>query len=209
MKKIIAVQQKTIYYREGDGSKLLFVLHGYGQLAKFFIRQFKHLTHEGYTVIAPEGLHHFYLEGTSGRVGASWMTSENREQDIHNYLAYLKEVFQHIQSEKNGKKFQFWVLVKVYSTAFRWIAEGYLRPKQFLICSGLIPPDVDLVLNKMVFNPIKMTYFSGIHDPYRTEASVKQFYEDVTKNKFEMGLVNFEGVHEVSIAGITEQLMKN
>lgn len=73
----------------------------------------------------------------------------------------------------------------------------------------MIPPDVDLVLNKMVFNPIKMTYFSGIHDPYRTEASVKQFYEDVTKNKFEMGLVNFEGVHEVSIAGITEQLMKN
>ena len=43
----------------------------------------------GYTIIAPQGLHKFYLEGTSGRVGASWMTKENREDDIKNYLVYL------------------------------------------------------------------------------------------------------------------------
>ena len=36
--------------------------------------------------MAPEGLSRFYLEGFSGKVGATWMTREDRLNDIDNYL---------------------------------------------------------------------------------------------------------------------------
>ena len=55
---------------------VLYVLHGYGQLPAFFIRKFQAQVNAGWRVVAPEGAHRFYLKGTDGRVGASWMTRE-------------------------------------------------------------------------------------------------------------------------------------
>ena len=134
-------------------------------MAKFFIRKFKHLTEHDYTIIAAEGLHRFYLEGTRGRVGASWMTNENRENDIQNYLAYLNQMHQDISAEKDWKEITVLGFSQGVATAFRWIAEGGISPVKFIICSGLVPPDVDLQTKKDVFDPIKMTYFSGVNDP--------------------------------------------
>ena len=53
---------------------LCIAFHGYGQLAKYFIRDFESLGPE-HVAIVPEGLHRFYREGMSGRVVASWMTA--------------------------------------------------------------------------------------------------------------------------------------
>ena len=201
----VSYQQKATYYREGTGKKLLYVLHGYGQLAKFFIRKFKQLGEE-YTIIAPEGQHYFYLEGTSDRVGASWMTKENREQDIENYINYLDAIRAEISQEQEWKEVNILGFSQGVATAFRWIAEGEISPSKFLICSGLVPPDVDLKIKKDIFDPIKMTYFSGVNDPYRTEDSVKEFYDAVASSKLNMDLVNFEGVHEVFVEGIVKVL---
>ena len=46
------------YFTYGDidkATKLIFVLHGYGQLAEFFIRKF-HFLEEDYLIVAPEGM---------------------------------------------------------------------------------------------------------------------------------------------------------
>ena len=77
----------------GDSKNVLYVLHGYGQLSRFFIRKFSALQ-ERYTIVAPEGMHRFYLEGSSGRVGASWMTKEDRLTDINDIMSFLNEVDQ-------------------------------------------------------------------------------------------------------------------
>ena len=66
-----SIQKTTRYYTCGDISKatrLLVVLHGYGQSAFFFLKKFEFLVAKGYFIVAPEGMHRFYLEGTSGRV---------------------------------------------------------------------------------------------------------------------------------------------
>lgn len=201
----VTYQQKATYYREGTGKKLFYVLHGYGQLAKFFIRKFKGLS-DDYTIIAPEGLHRFYLEGTSGRVGASWMTKENREQDIENYIEYLNAIHELLTKEQEWEEINILGFSQGVATAFRWLAQGSIKPRKFMICSGLVPPDVDLQVKKDIFDPIKMTYFSGVNDPYRTEDSVKEFYDAVASSKLDMELVNFEGVHEVFVEGVMERL---
>ena len=61
-------------------------------------------------------------------------------------------------------------------------------------------------IKKDIFDPIKMTYFSGVNDPYRTEDSVKEFYDAVASSKLNMDLVNFKGVHEVFVEGIVKVL---
>ncbi|MDO7610183.1 MAG: hypothetical protein MUQ68_04950, partial [Crocinitomicaceae bacterium] len=79
------------YFTLGDKNKskrLLIVLHGYGQLAKFFLRKFSMCSDSSF-VVAPEGPHRFYRKGYSGRVGASWMTKEARDHDIKDNIIWL------------------------------------------------------------------------------------------------------------------------
>ena len=206
MKQEININQTTSYYKEGNGTKLLYVLHGYGQLAKYFIRKFIPATKLGYTVVAPEGQHHFYLHGTSGRVGASWMTKENREQDIVNYIAYLDAIHAEFTGQKEWDEIVVLGFSQGVATAFRWLAESNIKPSKFMICSGLTPPDVDLNIKKATFDSIKMTYFSGVNDPYRTEEAVQEFYTAVASSKLDMDLVNFDGVHEVSVEDVFDRL---
>ena len=65
------------------------VLHGYGQLASRFLRSLESLATPSRLVVAPEGLSRFYLDAGGGKVGASWMTKEDRVREIEDYLAYL------------------------------------------------------------------------------------------------------------------------
>jgi hypothetical protein len=64
---------------------LLYVLHGYGHLAPYFIRKFNSL--EDSFIVAPEGMYRFYLYGSSGRVGACWMTKEERLDDALDFYS--------------------------------------------------------------------------------------------------------------------------
>ena len=86
--------QSTKTYRyfsisaEKNPKNLLIAMHGYGQLAEYFIRKFNGCSKD-FTILAPEGPHRFYKNGYSGRVGASWMTKEAREDDIDDNLNWL------------------------------------------------------------------------------------------------------------------------
>jgi len=69
------------------------VCHGYAQLASFFVKKFDFLDPAQHFFIAPQGLSRFYLDNTYGRVGASWMTKEDRELDLANQKAYFDAIF--------------------------------------------------------------------------------------------------------------------
>src|SRR5690606_41470350 len=99
----IQINKSARYETFGNISKadtIVFALHGYGQLVSYFIKKFNTLNPEKYFIVAPEGLHRFYLNGSSGRVGASWMTKEDRENDIKDYINYLNHLWDSIQTEK-------------------------------------------------------------------------------------------------------------
>ena len=63
---------KTFRYEtlneEKSPKKIIYALHGYGQLSKYFIRKFESIS-DDYLIVAPEGMHRFYKNGNSGRVG--------------------------------------------------------------------------------------------------------------------------------------------
>ena len=66
-----------------------FVLHGYGMLSEYFIKKFESILNENTLVIAPEATNRFYLGNNYARVGASWMTNLDREQEIRDNILYL------------------------------------------------------------------------------------------------------------------------
>lgn len=65
-------------------------LHGYGQLGKFFIQRFEFLDPALHFVVVPEGLNRFYFEGVNEKPVASWMTKEDRLDEIADYVLYLE-----------------------------------------------------------------------------------------------------------------------
>jgi len=89
------MDQQAVYYLSEPTvavTSTWMLLHGYGQLAEDFSSKFENLKEDGVVCIYPEGLSHFYLKRGFGKVGASWMTSENRTIEIANTLSYLRKI---------------------------------------------------------------------------------------------------------------------
>lgn len=128
------------------------VLHGYRQLAGRFLRRFRVLDDGTRLVVAPEGLSRFYVERETSRhgpeslVGASWMTREEREHEIRDYVDYLDEVGDRfLRPTPSGSRIPLTVLgfSQGVATAARWVTRGR-HPCRRLICWGdTLPPDLD------------------------------------------------------------------
>lgn len=135
---------KTYRYeiQELEHEHLLIALHGYGQLAKFFIQKFKDLT-GNIQVVAPEGPHRFYLQGSSGRVGASWMTKEARELDIQDNLVWLNALLNELQKSYSPKKITLLGFSQGAATAARWYQQNPTAFDQLILWAAVFPPDID------------------------------------------------------------------
>ena len=130
---------------EGDiqSANLVFIaLHGYAQLANRFIQEFKPVIRPGIAVVAPEGLHRFYRKGFYGDVVASWMTKEDRLNDIRDYCAFLDQVYdKFIQSNQHVVLVGF---SQGVATACRWMSASKPRIDQLIFWSGSIPTDLPI-----------------------------------------------------------------
>ena len=121
---------------------LLIALHGYGQLAKFFIRKFQGLQSH-FRVVCPEGPHRFYLQGSSGRVGASWMTKEARELDIEDNITWLQALYAQQIKENAPEKVTLLGFSQGAATAARWYQKKPECFDQLLLWAGVFPPDIE------------------------------------------------------------------
>ena len=154
----IKVSRSARYYTLGpdDGSvrELWFVLHGYGQLAAQFIRLFEPLDDGTRLIVAPEALNRFYVAGVEEApaaeraVGATWMTREDRDHEIEDYVAYLdgvaREAFGRLRARATVSRSVVFGFSQGTATAGRWIAHGGIQPAQVILWGGFLPPDVDL-----------------------------------------------------------------
>ena len=146
----------------------LYALHGYGQLAPFFVRKFQPIADAGWHVVAPEGGHRFYLKGTSGRVGASWMTKEDRLSDIGDYVRFLDALRTHVDGgHPQGHQILLGFSQGV-ATALRWLALGQ-RPTDswhgVVAHSGVLPPDLPKSEQAFASAP-ELHLITGTEDPY-------------------------------------------
>jgi len=175
----------------GKANKLLFVLHGYGQLAEFFIRKF-HFLEDDYFIVAPEGMHRFYLKGSSGRVGASWMTKEDRESDINDNINYLNQLYDVISSNKKFDKIILLGFSQGGATAARWFNSFQRDIDAHISWASVYPPDLALTTHKRNMN----NYFAiGDKDEFFSDQKLKEtifFYKKLNYTTF-----TFDGKHNI------------
>lgn len=190
------------YYGKLQAKKHIYVLHGYKQLARFFMRHFQNLLNEDTCVIAPEGLHRFYTEGNHGRVGASWMTKEQRHSDIEDYIGYLNDLSAEISMYKDVILIGF---SQGVATAFRWMMASNISFSKVLMCSGMVPEDVSIQLKKGQ-GKSKFYYLSGNEDPFKDDAMVENHLKALRENGLEFEEVIFEGGHTIDPTSVLKIL---
>ncbi len=206
MKNYIKSSKTFRYFTLGNlntAKKLLFVLHGYGQLPEYFIQKFKSLEND-YFIVAPEGMHRFYLKGSSGRVGASWMTKEERLLDIEDNLSYLTQL--HNCFSNQFKKDQMSVLgfSQGAATAARWFYSNEKLANELIIWASVFPPDLDISKEIKSVSSIQNKFVIGSNDEYFDEIQQKEICEIYKNYGFE--IFQYNGNHDIDEATLTRVL---
>ncbi len=147
----LVTTRRARYFTIGGGAQPLaeswIVLHGLGQLASVFITYFQSIATPARLVVAPEALNRSYIMPAGGgrtkdaKVGATWMTREDRENEIADYVDYLDNVWR--ETSQGAARVTALGFSQGVATAARWIAMGKSRIDRFVAWAGQIPPDVD------------------------------------------------------------------
>ncbi|MTI38734.1 alpha/beta hydrolase [Fulvivirga lutimaris] len=200
--KRINIQFEAHYYQLGELNEstdnLIFVLHGHGQLAKYFINKFKSLDNGKNCIIAPEGLSKYYLEGFSDRVGATWMTKEDRLTDINNYIGYLNYIYDEVKGYIGSKtKVTVIGFSQGSATASRWVADAYMNFDRLILWAGIFPPDMDFNKTSLILKDKPIQYVYGKSDPFITPGRIEEMKELSTKLKLQPDIIQFDGVHDI------------
>ena len=197
MKGIITSAKTFRYFTKGDPLKakhIVYVLHGYGQLAEFFIRKFQHLS-DAYFIVAPEGMHRFYLSGSSGRVGASWMTKEDRETDIQDNLNWLNALDRELCGKYTFEKKHLVGFSQGGPTAIRWQFQGNLKADQLIVWASVFPPDLQLDNEIRVSTTAKNYFVIGEKDEFHTLDQQNEAIVTYELNGFIS--LHFDGQHDI------------
>ncbi len=177
------------------------VAHGYGFLAEYFIKKFEELNPEEHYVIVPEALNRFYLKDMTGRVGASWMTTEDRENEIKDYILYLDNVYQTLISQTNAKIIGLG-FSQGAATMARWAVNTSKRLNRIVFWGGSIPNDCFNQIEKL--NSLSPYLLVGDEDEFIS----KERLEEVMKTFINTGLtfshIFYKGGHAI----LTEPLMQ-
>lgn len=178
-------------------SKLIFVLHGYGQLVEYFVRKFDGLGEDVF-IVAPEGMHRFYLKGSSGRVGASWMTKEARESDITDNIHWLNELNDYIREEHSFESTILLGFSQGGATAARWYENSSNPFDHLIMWASVFPPDLQMNAFATTIDSGKNHFVLGQDDPYYDidqQKDVMDFYKSIGFRS-----TQYKGGHDIDLA---------
>lgn len=185
-----------------EKTKLVWIVaHGYGFLAEYFIKKFEILDENEHFVLVPEALNRFYTTGMSGRVGASWMTNEDRENEIADYITYLDNVYKTLNLQ-TATKIVALGFSQGASTIARWSMKTDFRIDSLVFWGSSIPNDCLIFKDKI--NALSPYLLVGDEDEFITD----QIKEEVLKGLDNAGItfshIFYKGGHAI----LTEPLLQ-
>jgi predicted esterase len=185
-----------------DVGNLWFVLHGYGQLARDFVQYFADAATPARRIVAPEALNRYYLvppdaaPAAERPVGATWMTREDRDNDIADYVAYLDALYDALRP---GLAPDARVHVIGFSqgaaTATRWALHGHVPIQRLVLWGGLLPPETPL--DAPVLRSSSLTLVAGSRDKYLSPERLAAEEHRLAAAGIPARLIRFDGSHSL------------
>lgn len=212
----LRVSRTARYFTLGDPAspprEVWIVCHGYAQLAAPFLRRFEPLDDGSRLIVAPEALSRFYLEinhSNDGRVGASWMTREDREVEMDDYVAYLDTLQAELFEQVRRESVRLVVLgfSQGTATASRWAVRGRARVDRLVLWAGLLPPDVDPAVQRDRLDRLDMVLVAGDKDDYVTPARLAEQRSALDRAGVRHRAITFDGGHAIEPGALRSLLV--
>ena len=175
----IQVARTARYYTLGSGGEGVdeawFALHGYRQAARRFARRFEVLDAPERIVVVPEALSRFYVDPSPGRhgpehrVGASWMTREDRDNEIADYAAYLDALARElaISSTPDVRRRVVLGFSQGAHTASRWVVLGHTNVHELVLWGAGLATDLTRDALAAGLEGVHVTFVRGARDKFR------------------------------------------
>ncbi len=196
----IIVSKTARYYTLGEltgkTKQVWFILHGFGQNARYILRQVEPLYREDIFFIAPEALNRFYLKGSSGDVGATWMTKEDRVNEIKDYTSYLNNLYDSFEFERFSASVNALGFSQGSSTVTRWINNTNKRIGTLIVYAGEVAPELFPLRPDSGLRKSKNIFVCGTKDEYFNPEIVSKMKEAYREMNFTE--IDFDGKHEIN-----------
>lgn len=198
----------TRYFsRESDPStpeNVWIMFHGYGQSAYHFLLNFNEFNPPNSALIAPEGLSKYYLNGFDGRVGASWMTKENREMEIQDQLHLVDNLLADLTLKgvlKEGTKLHLLGFSQGAAVACRWYQHTTLKVENLVLWGAGLPIETDAKMAQK-YNECNTTLVLGSEDEFIKQERLIQYYQTLADLQFRHNVITYKGAHRIEKEGL-------
>ena len=211
----IKVPKTAHYYTLGElqvGTKEVWLIfHGYGQLASRIINKFTSIQSTDRFFVSIEGLSRFYWgDAMSTQVAASWMTSQDRLEEIADFCHYIQTIYDDLKSKiGEDTKIILFGFSQGVATLMRWLHQNQPEFHTAILWAGGVPEDIDFLPLKSYFSNKALHFIHGTQDEFLTQKRMKFQKSVMIKNEFEVTMHSFEGKHVVdrqALIKITEAL---
>jgi predicted esterase len=197
----ISVKKTARYFVSGgdlkEAKSVWIIIHGYAQKAEDFIKNFDWLKEdEDYYIIAPEALNRFYLKGGFSETGATWMTKEDRENEINDYICYLNDLYDLVSKEFNEDcKIHVLGFSQGATTVSRWLYNNVRKVDTMILYAGEIAAELRSKEHLVRFYANRKVALFGSEDKIIPIEIVRDVEPMLIQNGFEVSI--YKGGHTI------------
>lgn len=206
-------QRTARYYTDGpeaaEAKHFWLACHGFAQMAGDFIKEFEPLALLGGRIVAPEALNRFYTRGFDGKVAATWMTREDREAEIADYVAYLDGLYlQEISGLHPVAQKHILGFSQGATTVCRWVATRKPSFNHLWLCSGDLPHDLDWDAFVDAMQGKKLHLVIGNSDPLIPADRKTSTMAKIEEHGLNYKLHEFDGGHVLHLGILESGIME-
>ncbi len=210
----IPVTRTARYYQIGTPNPMIrdlwVVCHGFSQLAADFAIPFQAMEDDTRLIVVPEAMSRFYLDTRPGhsagsKVGATWLTREDREAEIRDTVAYLDSLYELVLkqlAEHRVDRDQIRVNALGFSqggpVVSRWAANGNATVDRLIPWAHAIPKDVNLRALGARRPKLRIDVVYGTRDRFIGEDAIEEERAVMETSGLAFRMLSFSGGHTLS-----------
>ena len=143
-----------------------------------------------------------YLNNEYHRIGASWLTREDRDHEISDFILYLDSLYDLVLDGRQPDKATLHITVLGFSqgaaTACRWLNNRHIRADRLILWAGYFPQGVSGMITPDNLTATEIHYVYGKEDEYIREIpDIDGYLNRLQTDIPTLKITAFDGGHRV------------